>query len=151
MKTRIKRLLVVAMLVCLSLAVVGCMVEESTEKPGVTTTHIDPNKAEKVEKIAEAGVSIAAALSVLWPPLGALSVGLGGLLAAWRKQKSKFVKEQTKAQMFESVTTALVEAIEQYQEDYPTASGNLRKKLVKSIGPEGENVIRELRGLTERI
>lgn len=141
-----KQLLTIAIVIYIGLAVCGCVVKENED--GTTTTYVDPNKAKQVEGAATAAITITGALSVLWPPLGALSVAGAGLLAAWRQQKNKVIVEQSKTKMYHSATEALVGAIEQFKTDDPKSWESLEVRLKKTIGPKAENVIRALRKLS---
>lgn len=134
--------------ICILLAVTGCVVEKDSS--GAKTVRVDAEKAEQVEKGAEAAISVSEALTVVWPGFAAVSVGLTGLLAAWRKNKGKLTEAQTETQMYHSVTGSIVDAIEAYKEGFPDDWGYLKEKLAEKIGPKGEAIIRALRKPPEK-
>lgn len=125
--------------------VAGCVREQQSD--GTTVTHIDPNAVAPIEVAAEIGISIAAALGIVWP----LSIPIGGilaaLLAAWRKNRHKFVKSQSEAELYHNTTEAIVEAVEGWKNANETTWAKLKARLEKAIGPKAENVIRALRDL----
>ena len=138
-----KRILIVVLLMFMTF---GCI---KTVTDGKTSYRVDPNKAVAVEKTAEVGVTVMQALTPFFPWLGAVATGIGGGLAVWRQQKPKFIKEQSRADMYHSVTSGLVSAIEKYKKEGISEAEwlNFEKILMGKIGPESENVIRALRGL----
>lgn len=133
--------------VLMSLGVFGCI---RTITDGKTTYRVDPNKAAVVEKTAEVSVTVMQALTPFFPWLGAVATGIGGSLTVWRTQKPKFIREQTRADLFHGTAESLVVLLEKFKGTNPTEWAALEKILSDKVGPETENVIRALRGLPQK-
>ena len=136
-----KRILIVVLLMFMTF---GCI---KTVTDGKASYRVDPNKAAAVEKTAEVSVTVMQALTPFFPWLGAVATGVGGGLAVWRQQKPKFIKEQTRADLFHGTAESLVILLEKFKGTNPTEWATLEKILIDKVGPETENVIRGLRGL----
>lgn len=141
-----KRIAVVLLLMCLAY---GCI--KGTTPEGKTTYSVDPNKAAKVEKGVETGITVMQALTPFFPWLGAVATGVAGGLGVWKTQKPKFVKEQTRADLYHSVTAGLVTSVETLKIKNPAEYEKLKLILQDKLGPEAENAIRALRGLPPKV
>lgn len=109
---------------------------------------VDPNVAANVEVVAETTLTVMTALSPFFPILlPVIAAGVGGL-ATWKKVKPKLLATQTKEKLYYKTTEAVVTAIEGFKVSNPDDWEKLEAKLIKTIGPEANNVIRALRGLT---
>lgn len=125
---------------------------------GSCTKYIDPITGEKmvavdsnavavVEPYAETGIGALGALSGFIPVLAPFATLAIGIYGTWKKIKPKLTQAQTEATMYHSATESIVVAIEDFKKTYPDKWAELEAKLVKSIGPKTENIIRALRGL----
>jgi len=138
-----RKFVLLAAVMCLCL--VGCL--KTVTPDGETKYSIDPNKAEKIEVIAEPVVGVLQALAPLYPALIPFATALGGAFAAWKTQKPKLVKAQTEGELYQNTTGTLVAILEKFKQTNPDEWAKLEEKLADKIGPETENVIRVLRGL----
>lgn len=144
-----KKLLGVALVLCL---VVGCIQQQ--DETGEPTVVIDPEVVATIDGVAEFGdvaVAVAGPLSIYWPPAAGIAGIIAGVVGAWRKMKPKLTKAETEASKAYVVTEAIVYAIEEFKKTNRDDWEKLKSQLTKTIGPETENVIRALRGLTERV
>ena len=138
-----KKWILVLFAICL---LSGCITGMDAE--GNKTYQLDPNTGAKIEQGVETGVTILSVASVIWPFLLPFAAGLGSAYGIYRKSvKPKFETAQTEAEMYYSVASAVVEAIEQFKEENPDDWDKLEIELTKLIGPKAENIIRALRGL----
>jgi len=163
-----KILMMAVLLVVLS----GCLKQETVDpNTGATMTsyQINLGKTAPVEKSVEQVQAIAATVAAVAPavaalfPWGAAAAGvastIAGILAAvlgtWVKIKPKLTEAQDEAQMYHTISSSSVLALEEFKKLYPeqwvALAGELEKMKGKIIKPEDqlkiENLIRGLRGL----
>jgi hypothetical protein len=131
-------IIIAALLLC------GCI---RTVTDGKATYRLDPNEAVKYEKVAETSLTIMQVLTPFFPWLAAPVLAGGTAYATYKTQKPKFIKEQTRADLYHDTAGSLVIALENFKETNPAEYIKLRDKLIEKIGPEAENAIRGLRGL----
>lgn len=138
-----RKLLLAIMLVGLC----GCI---KTVTDGKATYRLDPNEAAKYEKVAETSLTIMQVLTPFFPWLAAPVLAGGTAYATYKTQKPKLIKEQTRADLYHDAAGSLVVALENFKKTNPAEYEKLRDKLIDKIGPEAENAIRGLRGLTPK-
>jgi len=129
----------------LVLGIGGC--QKTQSETGETLYQVDPNISSSIETGAETAVSILAILGPLWPGLLTIAGGIVGGLGTWRKIKPKLTKAQSESEIYYSTTSSIVTAIEDFKTNYPNEWNDLKIKLIDTIGPNAENVIRAIRGL----
>ena len=134
-----KLILIVVLLLCS-----GCI---KTVADGKTTYRLDPNETAKYEAVTETALTIMQVLSPFFPWLTVPVVAGGTAYATYKTQKPKFLKEQTRADMYHDAAGSVVIALEKFKKTNPAEYDKLRDMLEDKIGPEAENVIRGLRGL----
>lgn len=153
-----KRILVFCLwlivMVVLTLCLAGCRkaTDVDTGKPFWT---VDPNKAQKIERVADTASQILAILGVLWPALLSVGTGVAGALAVWRKYKPKLTQAESEALLYHTLGSVTIDGLEEFKKLYPEEWKNLLAELEavkgKILSPEErrkiENLIRALRGL----
>lgn len=137
------------MSVWLAVSFQSCAVSTDPQT-GEKRVAIDSNVAGQIETGAQTAVSILTILGVLWPVLIPVGTGIAAGLGTWAKVKPKLTKAQSETAMYHSATQSVVTGIEDFKAKYPNEWIKLEEKLAKAIGPEAENIIRALRGLSPR-
>jgi len=132
----------------------GCETQKSSET-GKTEFRIDPNKAQAVEDITGAGITLGTVLSLLYPALLPFVSFAGGLLTLWIKIRTKYNTFREENLLYFAIAESSVEAIDELKKLSPETAKVMLETLEeikdKIISPADrlkvENVIRGLRGL----
>ncbi len=129
------------------LFIVGC--EVSVDEQGKKVYAADPNTVAKIEAGTEAGVTLAGALSLIWPALVPVA-GIGaGVLGTWRKMKPQVMAKTTEAEAYYKAGEMLTTALEEIKTTQPATWAVVGPVIEKAFRPASaiEDTIRGFRGL----
>jgi hypothetical protein len=129
---------------------IGC--QYYTDPQGIEQVKLTEDATTLLDKGAELApivrdtlIGVGGAFPVLGPILGIIAGAITALFGAYKKYRPQITREQTRAGNAESLTQALVFAIEQYKEgnseDWEVLKLYLREQLADKVGPEALAVI----------
>lgn len=109
----------------------------------------DPNRADKYEKDAEAGINVLKALSVFVPGLIPVASGAAGIYATWKRMKPKLNQAQGKAKMANNAGKVLAGLLEEIKINHPDTWADRREGFKRAIRSDTtiEQTVRGFRGL----
>ena len=98
--------------------------------------------------VTDALIGVGVAVPALAGVLGIIAGAIGAFTGAYKKYRPQITREHNTAEMYGSLTKALVYAIEQYKlsngQSWDDLKGKIRKEFADKVGPEALAIIEAL-------
>ena len=147
-----EKIMKISIVFLMLLVLAGCVGVKSDD--GTTKWKLAPEVLEKAEEVGETALGLLGVLAPLLGPAGGLAIGgLATGLTILKRAKPKLKDAQTKGELFNTVASISVDALEVIKKDHPAVWKKLSDKLQKEVEDSGldtkavKNAIRGLRGL----